>query len=89
MKTVNLAEEALDLAAVLNLARQGPVLLLTPDGQEFMLTEADDFEREVEGLRRSPAFQHFLEERSKDQRRIPLEEIEREIEQELSGGEPA
>jgi hypothetical protein len=54
-----------------------------------MLTEADDFEREVEGLRRSQAFQHFLEERSKDQRRIPLEEIEREIEQELSGGEPA
>jgi hypothetical protein len=89
MRTVNLAEEPLDLAAVLRLAGQEPVLLLTPDGKEFVLTEADDFEREVEGLRRSSAFQRFLEERSKDQRRIPLEEVEREIEQELSKGGPA
>jgi hypothetical protein len=77
------------LAAVLHLAGQEPVLLLTPDGKEFVLTEADDFEREVEGLRRSRTFQQFLEERSKDQHRIPLEEIEREIEQELSKDEPA
>ena len=85
MRTVNLAEEPLDLAAVLTLAGQEPVLLLTPDGKEFVLTEADDFEREVESLRRSPTFQQFLEARSKDQHRIPLEEIE----QELSKGEPA
>jgi hypothetical protein len=72
MRTVNLAEEPLDLAAVLNLAGQEPVLLLTPDGKEFVLTEADDFEREVAGLGRSPTFQQFLpifqqflEERSK------------------------
>jgi len=89
MKTVNLAEEPLDLAAVIKLARQEPVLLLTPDGKEFVLTKADDFEREVEGLRKSAAFQHFLEDRSKDQRRISLEEIEREIEQDLSKEEPA
>ena len=49
MRTVNLAEEPLDLAAVLHLASKEPVLLLTPDGKEFVLTEADDFEREVEG----------------------------------------
>jgi hypothetical protein len=30
-----------------------------------------------------------LEERSKDQRRIPLEEVERDIEEELSKGESA
>jgi PHD/YefM family antitoxin component YafN of YafNO toxin-antitoxin module len=51
MRTANLAEEPLDLVAVLKLADQEPVLLLTPDGKEFVLTEADDFEREVEGLR--------------------------------------
>jgi PHD/YefM family antitoxin component YafN of YafNO toxin-antitoxin module len=89
MRTVNLAEEPLDLAAVLHLAGQEPVLLLTPDGKEFVLTEADDFEREVESLRRSSTFQQFLEERSKDRRRIPLEEVEREIEQDLPKGESA
>jgi hypothetical protein len=84
MKTVNLEKERLDLEGVINLARKEPVLLLTPDGKEFFISEADDFDREVEALRKSPTFQRFLEERSKSKRRIPLEEIEKEIEQELA-----
>jgi PHD/YefM family antitoxin component YafN of YafNO toxin-antitoxin module len=84
MRTVNLEEEKLDLEAVLKLARQEPVLLLTPDGKEFCLAEADDFEKEVETLRGSQAFQRFLDERSACAKRIPLEEIEAEIEQELA-----
>jgi PHD/YefM family antitoxin component YafN of YafNO toxin-antitoxin module len=84
MRTVNLEEEKLDLEAVLKLARQEPVLLLTPDGKEFCLAEADDFEKEVEALRESQTFQQFLDERSTCARRIPLEEIEAEIEQELA-----
>ena len=84
MKTVNLEEETLDLHAVISLARKEPVVLLTADGKEFVLAEADDFEREVEALRGSRVFQRFLDERSRCARRIPLEEIEAEIEQELA-----
>ena len=84
MKTINLEEEKLDLEAVLSLSRQEPVLLLTPDGKEFCIAEADDFEREVETLRGGPAFQQFLEERSKCTRRVALEEVEAEIEKELA-----
>lgn len=84
MKMVNLGEEKLDLETVLNLARQGPVVLLTADGKEFLLAEADDFEQEVETLRRSQAFQRFLDERSACVQRVPLEEIEAEIEKELA-----
>jgi hypothetical protein len=51
--------------------------------QEFVLVEADDFDQEVETLRRSPAFQRFLDRRSRSTHRIPLEEVEAEIEQEL------
>jgi hypothetical protein len=69
---------------VINLARNEPLLLLTADGQEFFMTLADDFEPEVETLRQSQAFQHFLDERSRPLRRIPLEEIEAEIDQELA-----
>ncbi|MEW5902591.1 MAG: hypothetical protein AB1715_14085, partial [Acidobacteriota bacterium] len=83
MKTVNLAEEKLDLEEVIALARQEPILLLTTDGKEFFLSEADDFEQEVEALRASQAFQSFLNERSASQKRVPLEEIEAEIEKEL------
>ena len=84
MKTINLEKEKLDLKEVINLARKEPVLLLTPDGKEFFISEADDFEKEVEMLRGSHAFQKFLDERSMCKHRIPLEDIEKEIEKELS-----
>ncbi|MGE4096235.1 MAG: hypothetical protein AB7G75_35990 [Candidatus Binatia bacterium] len=84
MRTIELDKEPLDLEAVIKLASQEPVLLVTPEGKEFCLAEADDFEREVETLRGSQAFQRFLEERSASTIRLPLEEIEAEIEQELA-----
>ena len=84
MKTVNLEKEKLILEEVINLARKEPVLLLTSDGKEFFISEADDFEREVETLRESKVFQRFLDDRSACTHRIPLEEIEKEIEKELA-----
>jgi PHD/YefM family antitoxin component YafN of YafNO toxin-antitoxin module len=84
MKTVNLKDEKLDLETVLNLARKETVVLLTPDGKEFVIAEADDFDQEVASLRNSQAFQRFLAERSQSIGRIPLEEIEAEIERELA-----
>ena len=87
MKTVDLAKENIDLEAIINLARREPVLLLTSDGQEFCIAEADDFEAEVDALRKSQAFQRFLDERSACSRKIPLEEIEKQIQHDLTGGE--
>lgn len=84
MRTIELGKEALDLDAIIKLASKDPVLLLTSEGKGFCLAEADDFEREVETLRKSQAFQRFLEERSACTKRIPLEEIEAEAEQELA-----
>jgi len=83
MKAISLEQEGLDLQSVIALARQEPILLLTADGKEFLVAAADDFDREVEALRASQAFQRFLDERSRSTRRVPLEEIEAEIEREL------
>jgi hypothetical protein len=84
MKIIDLGKVNLDLESAINLARQEPLLLVTADGQEFFLSLADDFEKEVESLRRSQDFQRFLDERSACSRRIPLEEVEAEIDQELA-----
>lgn len=84
MKTINLEKEKLDLKEVIKLAQKESVLLLTTDGKEFFISEADDFEKEVEMLRGSQAFQRFLDDRSMCKRKISLEEIEKEIEKELS-----
>ena len=85
MKTIDLDTTKLDLNSVIDMARQGPLLLRTADGQEFCMSLADDFEKEVESLRRSQSFQRFLDERSACSRRIPWDDVEAEIERELSG----
>ena len=84
MKTVRLEEKKISLEQALKLAQKEPVLLLTSEGKEFLLSEADDFDREVEALRNSKVFQKFLDERSKSKIRIPLEAIEKDIEKELA-----
>ena len=43
----------------------------------------DNFDREVETLRASPAFQRFLDERSRSTRRVSLEALEAAIDAEL------
>ena len=83
MRTINLDDGRLDLASAIDLARQEPVLLVTSEGQEFLLAEADDFEKEAETLRESVPFQRFLDDRSRPQRRFTLDEIEAAIDDEL------
>jgi hypothetical protein len=87
VRTVNLGKEKVDLECVISLARGEPVLLVTSDGEEFCIAEADDFESEVKSLRESQAFQKFLDERSACSRRTPLAEIEQQIQRELAEGQ--
>lgn len=87
MKTVHLEEERMNLEEALDLARKEPLLFVTADGQEFLLSEADDFDREVESLRSSVSFQQFLDERSRSKVRISLDEIEAEVDRDLQDRE--
>jgi hypothetical protein len=85
MRIIDLTEQAMNVADVLELAREGPVVLLATDGKEYILAEADDFDREVELLRNSSAFQQFLDTRSAvGKHRTPLADVVREIEVELA-----
>jgi hypothetical protein len=52
-------------------------LLLAPDGREYILSQADDFEQEVETLRQSTKFQAFLAERRLPGKRFDLAALER------------
>jgi len=80
MRTINLESESVELSQVLTIARTESVLLLTNDGDEFLLSRADDFDSEVEALRNSPSFQTFLDKRMNWKTTFPIEEIEKEIE---------
>ena len=69
----------------MHFAEQEPLLLVAANGKTFYLTEADDFEEEVQRLRASQAFQRFLDERmASSGRRRRLEDVEADVERELA-----
>ncbi len=79
LKTIDLGKTKCELEELIAIASREPVLLLTADGKEFVLSEADDFDKEVESLRANATFQRFLEERSRHGGSIPIETIEKEL----------
>lgn len=83
MKTINLEDQHPSLEELLNAARGEPVLLVEPAGAEFVLTIADDTDAEVSALRSSPAFQAFLDQRSRPGRTRPFSDYVRELDAEL------
>ena len=85
MNIIDLTQQHVDILHALELAQDGPLVLIAPDGREYVLAEADDFEREVELLRSSAAFQQFLDERlaAKHQRR-PLTDVLRDVEAQIA-----
>ncbi|HEX4959791.1 MAG TPA: hypothetical protein VF173_03060 [Thermoanaerobaculia bacterium] len=83
MKTIALTAGS-DLIELLDIARDEVVLLTTPEGREFLLTEVgehseDDFDAEVEALSRNREFMAFLEERSRETKRISLAEAKKRL----------
>ncbi len=75
MKTIDLTNEKHTLDELLALAKSEAVLIHATDGNDFLLEEADQFEREVASLGNSDRFISFLEERSKETGDIPMSEI--------------
>ncbi len=81
MKTIDSATVS-SIAELLDIARDEAILLTTPEGREFILTEVDDgddFDAEIEALSRNREFMAFLEERSRETKRIPLAEVKKRL----------
>jgi hypothetical protein len=45
------------------------------DGHEFILTEVDDFDREIELMRQNKELMALLDQRGKQTETIPLDEV--------------
>ena len=83
MKTIDTAAVS-SLGELLDLAKDEMVLLTTPEGREFILTEVDEldergFDEEIEALGRNREFMAFLEQRSRENRRIPLSQAKKRL----------
>ena len=79
MKTVDLARKQITLEALLKLARDGAVRILTPDGRALVLEDAADFDKEVQLLGKSKKFRRFLKQRSKEPATASLEDYRKTL----------
>ena len=76
MKTVNLATTPSNLEDLLDLAGKEAVLLKTAEGREFILTEVDDdFDKEIESVRKNRELLEFLDHRSGEKETLSLKQV--------------
>jgi len=76
---IDLAQQPVSLAELLNIARQGGVILRDTSGEQFILTLADDFALEVDLLRRNHDFLAFLDESKSEGKTLSLDEVEKAL----------
>lgn len=79
MKTIDLTKKNLSLDEALRSARGESLLLKCSNGEQFVISVADDFATEVELLRKNHAFLDLLDSCKKDETSVSLVEAERRL----------
>ncbi len=79
MKTIDLAEGDRSITEILELAKSEPVLVHSADGRDFLVEEADAFEREAAVLGASEQFMAFLDTRSKEKTERSAADVARRL----------
>jgi hypothetical protein len=74
MRTITVSPRARSVNALLKRARRENVILRSPEGDEFILAELDDFNREIELTRQNRALMEFLEARARQTETVSFEE---------------
>ena len=79
MKAIDLRQEKISLKDLLRLASLESLIIFSEDGNQYILEEADAFEKEVAILGKSEKFMKFLEERSKEEGTISIDDMEKKF----------
>ncbi|MGH8056809.1 MAG: hypothetical protein ACREOH_06165 [Candidatus Entotheonellia bacterium] len=79
MRTLDLRQQQVTVAELLQCARTETVRIVDQEGEEFILEAADAFAREAAELGQSEPFMAFLAERVKEPGVISLEDLERKL----------
>ena len=79
MRIIKLDSHPPSVADLLGMAREESVLVTTESGESFVVSPADEFETEVELLRRNHSFLAMLDTWKAEKERIPLEEATKKL----------
>jgi hypothetical protein len=64
---------------LLKKAREENVIIRSAEGDEFILADIDDFNREIELTRENKKLMKLLESRAKQEATVPLQEVKRRL----------
>ena len=79
MKTVTISPRAKTVTTLLQRAKRGGLILRSPDGDEFILAEIDDFDREIELTRRNKKLMKFLDKCGKQTKTLKASEVRQQL----------
>lgn len=79
MTTIDLRQHKATVEELLHLADGGMVVIIAENGREFVLEEADEFEKEVAWLSGCAKFIDFLKARAKEPATISIDDLEKEL----------
>ena len=79
MKTVTISPRAKTVTTLLQRAKRGGLILRSPEGDEFILAEIDDFDREIELTRRNKELMKFLDRRGKQTKTLKAAEVRQQL----------
>ena len=79
MKTVNISTQAKTITSLLKKAQKGGLILRSPEGQEFILAEIDDFNREIDLTRQNKALMKFLDARGKQTKTVKAVDVKKQL----------
>jgi hypothetical protein len=79
MKTIAVPPQAAEINELLDQAREDELLVRTADGSEFLLSAVDEFDQEIARTRQNAKLMALLDERAKQPKTIPLDEVKRQL----------
>ena len=79
MKTVTISPRAKTVTTLLQRAKRGGLILRSPEGDEFILAEIDDFDREIELTRRNKELMKLLDKRGKQTKTLKAAEVREQL----------
>jgi len=79
MRTITISSRARSIHSLLKKARRENVILRSPEGEEFVLAEISDFDREIQLTRQNRALMKFLTNRARQTQTVSIEEAREQL----------
>ncbi|MCR4291143.1 MAG: hypothetical protein NUV86_12885 [Candidatus Scalindua sp.] len=79
MKTIDISSDVPSIKKLLDMAKKESLLIKTIDGESFVISSTDEFDSEIELLRKNHKFLSMLDDFKSSDETIPIDEVEKNL----------